>query len=156
MQSGDLPTLAECLPEVLSGNWSVAHLQSQMVSSHEFLVLVRNDAAQETAVQETIGGFAEFYCVVDECHLLNFAILRRWQQQGLGRIFMRELQLAIHKRDCVRCLLEVRRSNQQAIRFYEKTGFILDGVRRAYYPPLDKDGAREDALLYSLSLSTSC
>lgn len=151
MQLADLPALAECLPEVLSGNWAEAHLQSQMHSSHEFLVLVRNNATQQTIV-----GFAEFYCVVDECHLLNFAILRPWQQQGLGRIFMREFLLAIHKRDCVRCLLEVRCSNQQAVRFYEKTGFILDGVRRAYYPPVAKDGRREDALLYSWSLSASC
>jgi [ribosomal protein S18]-alanine N-acetyltransferase len=150
MQSSDLPTLAELLPEVLGGNWSVAQLQAQMDFSHEFLVFTAN-----TTSPETLAGFAEFYCVLDECHLLNFAIFRQWQRQGLAQLFMRELLQLIQNRGSTQCLLEVRRSNQGAVRLYEKTGFSLAGVRRDYYPPLDKEGEREDALLYSWSSSVA-
>ena len=162
MQLTDLPALAGLLPEVLSGNWSVAQLQSQLHSNHEFLVLVKNATAQENAAlpetgtsSEIIVGFAEFYCVLDECHLLNFVIFRTWRQQGLAQLFIRELLHEIRERGCVQCLLEVRRSNLPAVRLYEKTGFVLNGVRPGYYPPLEKDGLREDALLYSWSLSAS-
>jgi [ribosomal protein S18]-alanine N-acetyltransferase len=149
MQQVDLPTLAEFLPHVLSGNWAEEHLKSQMESSHEFLVLVANDAP------ETVVGFAEFYCVLDEFHLLNFAILKPWQQQGKARIFMKKLAGVMRERGCVQCLLEVRRSNLPAVRLYEKTGFVLSGVRPGYYPPLENDGPREDALLYSWLLPES-
>ncbi|MEX2365017.1 MAG: GNAT family N-acetyltransferase, partial [Pseudohongiellaceae bacterium] len=46
--------------------------------------------------------------------------------------------------------LEVRPSNQAAIRLYEKTGFKEIGIRPDYYP--DKFG-REDALVMALTLS---
>src|SRR5688500_18897739 len=150
MQSSDLPTLAAFLPAVLSGSWSEGQLQAQMHSNHEFLVFTIDGTSHETLV-----GFAEFYCVLDECHLLNFAIFRQWQQQGFAQLFMHELLQVIRKRGCSQCLLEVRRSNQRAVRLYEKTGFKLVGVRRDYYPPLDTDASREDALHYSWSLSDS-
>jgi len=37
--------------------------------------------------------------------------------------------------------LEVRRSNESALRLYEREGFELVRVRKGYYPP------REDALI---------
>lgn len=149
MQHRDLPALAEALPEVLSGNWGKQHLQSQMNSNHEFFVLVTEEGPQ------AVTGFAEFYCVLDECHLLNFAILRRWQRQGLAKIFMQELGGVMRERGCLQCLLEVRRSNVAAVRLYETTGFVLNGVRPAYYLSLTNDEPREDALLYSWSLSAA-
>ena len=150
MQHADLPILAGFLPEVLGGNWAEAHLRAQMDATHEFLVLVNITAAQETVV-----GFAEFYCVLDECHLLNFAILRPWQQQGVAPIFMQQFLQLIRQRNCVQCLLEVRRSNHRAVRLYENAGFKHVGTRSNYYPPQDNAGVREDALLYSWSLSVS-
>jgi ribosomal-protein-alanine N-acetyltransferase len=111
--------------------------------------MVSNDA------QETLVGFAEFYCVLDEFHLLNFAILKPWQHQGKAQIFMKEVAGVMRERGCVQCLLEVRRSNLRAVRLYVKTGFVLSGVRPGYYPSLEKDGPREDALLYSWSLPES-
>jgi ribosomal-protein-alanine N-acetyltransferase len=149
MQHRDLPALSKFLPEILGGNWTEQNLEPQMDSSHEFLVLVSKD------VQETVVGFAEFFCVLDECHLLNFAILKHWQRQGKAKIFMDELAGVLRRRGCVQCLLEVRRSNLAAIGLYEKTGFVLSGVRPGYYPPLGKDAPREDALLYSWSLPAS-
>lgn len=149
MRRSDLPVLAESLPQVLAGNWSEQHLRAQMNSGHEFLVLVTAET------RENVVGFAEFYCVLDECHLLNFAILKRWQNQGRAKIFMQELAEVLRARGCAQCLLEVRRSNLPAVRLYEKTGFVLNGVRPGYYPPLAKDEPCEDALLYSWSLPAS-
>ncbi|MES2626645.1 MAG: ribosomal protein S18-alanine N-acetyltransferase [Pseudomonadota bacterium] len=150
MLLADLPTLAEFLPRVLDGNWAENHLASQMSSHHEFLVLTKLESTSETIV-----GFAEFYCVLDEFHLLNFAIFEHWQRQGLARIFLKELLRVLRARDCVQCLLEVRRSNLRAVQLYEQAGFKLVGVRPNYYSPQHEEGLREDALLYSWSVSES-
>jgi [ribosomal protein S18]-alanine N-acetyltransferase len=147
MQHSDLPVLAEFLPQVLSGNWSVAHLEAQMQSHHEFFVFSGQGSA------EVLAGFAECYCVLDECHLLNFAIFKQWQRQGLAQLFLGEFLRMIRARGYAQCLLEVRRSNHAAVCLYEKNAFKLTGVRKNYYPAQAKDGADEDALLYSWSSS---
>ena len=41
-----------------------------------------------------------------------------------------------------RFTLEVRRSNEHAIRLYQNLGFVREGVRRGYY-----ESPREDALI---------
>ena len=37
------------------------------------------------------------------------------------------------ERDAVRILLDVRESNEPAISFYRKNGFVTDGIRKNYY-----------------------
>jgi ribosomal-protein-alanine N-acetyltransferase len=46
-------------------------------------------------------------------------------------------------------LLEVRPSNEAAIRLYQRYGFERIGVRRGYYPT---EGGREDAIVMRISL----
>ena len=47
------------------------------------------------------------------------------------------------ERGAVTLFLEVRASNEDAIRLYEKSGFIKTGVRKNYYEN------KEDAILYN-------
>ena len=145
----DVAQLAKLLPDLLPGTWSTEFLSNAVHSSHEFLVYIHKHLTTETVI-----GFAEFYRVLDECNLLNFAIAKQWQKQGLGKVFMHDLIIAVRLRGCARCLLEVRRSNIAAISLYAKTGFVLDGVRPDYYPALWAGEKTEDALLYSLLLSS--
>jgi len=42
-------------------------------------------------------------------------------------------------------LLEVRPSNESAVSFYKRHGYLQIGVRRGYYPA--EKGGREDALV---------
>jgi ribosomal-protein-alanine N-acetyltransferase len=46
--------------------------------------------------------------------------------------------------------LEVRVSNQRALRIYERHGYRRVGERKGYYPA--DDGRREDAIVMSLKL----
>ncbi len=67
--------------------------------------------------QELPGGEAE---------LLNLAVAPGARRRGAGRALVE----AMERR---RVWLEVRASNEEAIRFYEALGFERRGVRRAYY-----------------------
>jgi ribosomal-protein-alanine N-acetyltransferase len=139
----DYATLSERLPALLPGDWSMTALEA---SPYQQRVLVsRDDMAQ-------VLGFAEYYHVLDECHLLDIAIWPELQSRGLGRHLLEAVLEEARHDGCTQCLLELRRSNVAARALYQRLGFIEVGSRRDYYPPLETGGAREDALLYSLDL----
>lgn len=86
---------------------------------------------------------------VGECHILNITIDPDYQGQGLGRKLLQHfLQLSI-KHDAQTAFLEVRVSNEVALKLYESEGFHRIGFRKDYY----KDaGNREDAIVMAKEL----
>jgi ribosomal-protein-alanine N-acetyltransferase len=139
----DFAPLSERLPALLPGDWSVTAIEA---SPYQQRVLVaRDDTAQ-------LLGFAEYYHVLDECHLLDIAIWPELQGQGLGCHLLEAVLEEARHDGCTQCLLEVRRTNLAARALYQRLGFVEVGSRRDYYPPLESGGEREDALLYSLDL----
>ena len=147
LQESDAEDLLAFLPDVLSGCWTRSSL---LASTWQQRVLVCDQTP------DSVAGYAEFYFVTDECHLLNIAISPCNQRSGFGTRLLQFVLEEASEAGCTRCLLEVRASNAAAIAFYEKAGFVRAGSRKDYYPaqvePLKSTAAREDALLYSLSL----
>lgn len=139
----DCAELTQRLPSLLPGDWSLAALQN---TPYRQRVLVQADDTRR------LLGFAEYYQVLDECHLLGVTIWPELQRQGLGRRLLEEVLAEAKSEGCTQCLLEVRRSNVAACALYRRLGFVEVGCRRAYYPPLQAGSEREDALLFSLSL----
>jgi len=93
-----------------------------------------------------VGGEAVAYggiwLMVDEAHITTFAVLPAWRRQGIGaRLLLALLDLAVELGATV-ATLEVRLSNLEARRLYERFGFMPVGVRPHYY----SDNA-EDALI---------
>lgn len=152
--SHDLGPLPQALPGLLGGNWSLELLE-QLVQeqnspgAHQLRVLSPS-AAGSAAVP--VQAFAEFVVVLDECQLLNIAVLPGHQRQGLGRQLLAELLREAVALGCVSCVLEVRRSNAAALRFYAAAGFEQVGLRKDYYPVAGEAGGREDALLFARRL----
>ncbi|MBC3886303.1 ribosomal protein S18-alanine N-acetyltransferase [Undibacterium griseum] len=96
------------------------------------------------AASELVGYFLVMP-VVDELHLLNFAIRVENQRQGLGRIMLRYLLDYARAQHMDSVLLEVRQSNVRAIQIYLADGFQEIGRRRGYYPAANQ--TREDAIV---------
>ena len=79
---------------------------------------------------------------VDAWHVMNIAITDDYRRRGIASKLMERL-FEITARDGRRgYTLEVRVSNEAAIRLYEGLGFRARGVRRGYYTD-----NREDALI---------
>ncbi len=91
--------------------------------------------------------------VVDELHLLTFAVTLNKQGLGYGHALLKEMMRLAFERKFISVMLEVRVSNMRAISVYQRFGFCEIGRRRGYYPA--HDGAREDAIVMRIELDPS-
>jgi len=92
-------------------------------------------------------GFLVAWHVVDELHVLNVATAPEARRRGIGSALV-EAALAYATSGGVRLvLLEVRRSNEPAIRLYEKHAFDVTGVRERYYSDNDEDALEMQRVL---------
>jgi len=79
---------------------------------------------------------------VDAWHVMNIAVDPRSQRRGIATMMLEQLFELTSGDDRRGYTLEVRVSNQGAIKLYERLGFRGRGVRRGYYTD-----NREDALI---------
>ena len=93
------------------------------------------------------NGWAVVMPVLDEAELLTIGVRPDLQGRGLGRAMLDRMTDAMRTRKCTRCHLEVRESNERAIRLYETSGFVRVGLRKNYYRTAE---GREHAVLMTL------
>ena len=74
-----------------------------------------------------------------EWELENIAVLPEFHRQGVGRALLSALLAEARALEAERILLEVRASNQPAIRLYNSKGFQLLARRAGYYRNPDED-----------------
>jgi ribosomal-protein-alanine N-acetyltransferase len=101
----------------------LAELENQGVS---YCYVARNAA-------NDVIGFCSFWRVLDELHVNNIAVAPAHRGGGVGTALMRQVLREGARLGARRATLEVRRSNDAARRLYERLGFLVAGVRRAYY-----------------------
>lgn len=82
--------------------------------------------------------------VLDEATLMDIAVNKAHQGQGLGHKVLKHFMLQCQAREVSTIWLEVRQSNHAAIKLYEKAGFSLIEKRTNYYPT---ENGHEDALI---------
>jgi ribosomal-protein-alanine N-acetyltransferase len=111
------------------------------------------DAWRFLDLDERMIGYSVLMWAPDEVHLLNLSIVHAQQGRGIGEYCLRWLAANVHRRGAPALLLEVRPSNDRAVRLYERVGMQRIGLRRAYYPYYD--GAREDAIVMRCALPLS-
>lgn len=95
------------------------------------------------------------YCVLmmapDDAHLLNISVAASAQGQGVGRGLLAWVDAQAEAHGLASVLLEVRVSNERALRIYERAGYRRIGLRRGYYPAVQ---GREDAIVMRKTLPT--
>ena len=102
----------------------------------------------ETEAEEFIG-YAVMTAAAQESHILNISISPHFQGQGYGRDFMHFLLEEAARHDSKDVVLEVRPSNNVALKLYYSLGFMQVGIRQNYYKSHD---GREDAIVMIKSL----
>lgn len=94
-------------------------------------------------------GFSNFKKLgfVKKGHVVSVAVLPENRQKGIGRALVEEAMSGVKLKRSDELYLEVRCSNNEAIKLYEKLGFIIKQRLKAYY----RDG--EDAYLMTVEFS---
>ena len=91
---------------------------------------------------DVLVGYAFVSRYVDAWHVMNVAVTDALRRRGIASALLERL-FEVTETDPRRgYTLEVRVSNQGAIRLYERLGFEARGLRRGYYTD-----NREDALI---------
>jgi [ribosomal protein S18]-alanine N-acetyltransferase len=113
------------------------------------LAMSRNLVArvQREAVMQ-IAGYMIYWIVAGEINIQRIAAGRDIRRSGVASKLMEEVIRISYEDGCTDCILEVGRSNEHAIKLYEKFGFTVRGVRPLYY-----NETGEDALIMGADLS---
>lgn len=80
--------------------------------------------------------------IVGEGDISNVVTDQAYRRQGVGRKMLEELLKEGIEMGIEAFTLEVRKSNEAAIRLYEQLGFVTEGIRKNFY-----EKPREDALI---------
>jgi len=96
-----------------------------------------------------LTAYSVMTLMLDEAHLLNLSVARNQQRAGLGWRTLEWVAEVGRGYGARTMLLEVRPSNESAVRMYQRYGFERIGVRRGYYPARI---GREDALVMRVML----
>jgi ribosomal-protein-alanine N-acetyltransferase len=98
---------------------------------------------------KTEYGFSNFKKLgfVKKGHVVSIAVLEEYRKKGIGQALVEESVNGIKLKKCDEFYLEVRCSNNEAVRLYEKLGFTIRQKLNSYY----RDG--EDAYLMAIELS---
>lgn len=143
MTIGDLPAVMAIEHQAFSNPWTTEMVKKELTQDWSTVLL----GEEITATGWVIRGFAIFWLVADEVHVLNVATDGAVRRQGFGRQVMEAVLETGRAHKCRIATLEVRRSNEAAKKLYGSLGFKAVGMRPAYY-----QDDREDAVIMILDL----
>jgi len=127
----------QCFPDY----WSKSQWQTYLSQDDRFPCYTLFDANEPI-------GFALYQRLFDEAELLRIGVVPDRRGEGWAAKMLTD-QLEQFTGDGIsRVMLEVRASNEAAIRLYQSVGFVTDGLRKHYYPLIGQEG-RQDAILMS-------
>ena len=142
MVDGDLDQVVRLEQEIFPDPWSRS----------AFSDIFAEDSWGALAVEcdRLIVGYACYLVVAEECHLANIAVRPAYRRKSVARRMLERILQVARNKGCDAIFLEVRVSNQQAISFYRKCGFIELYLRPGYYSK-----PKENALVMVLHLRPS-
>ncbi|UUM13211.1 ribosomal protein S18-alanine N-acetyltransferase [Clostridiaceae bacterium HFYG-1003] len=141
MEEQDLEAIHQINALSFSSPWSREAIQAELHNEQAYYLTARADG-------QTVG-YAGAWLVFDEVQITNIAVHPQMRGRGIAGRLLQALIEDMRERSMAVMFLEVRVSNQAAIRLYESAGFQYAGYRKGFYPD------KEDAHVMSLKLPHS-
>lgn len=139
MKIQDSGQIAELEQEIFTDAWTQTGIEETFAQAH-FVIVV---AEEESEIQ----GYCILYVVLDEAEIARIGVTERVRHSGVGSLILQFGEKICKEKGTERLLLDVREGNLPARKFYEKHGFLVDGVRKNFY-----DNPKEDGVLMSKNL----
>lgn len=140
MCEGHVPQIAALEAASFSAPWDEDSIRAEL-DNPLALWLAAEDG--DGAVLGYVGSQSCF----EDADILNVCVRPEARRRGLAEALMTELERRLIPKGVEKITLEVRASNEPAIRLYEKLGYSQVGTRKNYY-----EKPREDALIMQKSL----
>ena len=139
MKLNDSVRIAELEQEIFTDAWTQTGIEETFVQSHSVIVVAEEGSK--------IQGYCILYVVLDEAEIARIGVTERVRHGGVGSLILQFGEKICKEKGVERLLLDVREGNLPARKFYEKHGFLVDGIRKNFY-----DNPKEDGVLMSKSL----
>ncbi len=127
----DLADVLAIEQEAFSDPWESASFESDIANELVIALAAR--------LGGRCVGYLSCIAVEDYGYIANIAVHREQRSHGIGRMLLDELRRRLETRRITDLVLDVRASNESAIRFYERYGFQVLTRRKGFYsqPPED-------------------
>ena len=132
MREEDIPSVQAIERDIFPTPWprNAYHRELSQNRQASYLVLRQDDQ---------IVGYGGIWKVGDEAHVTTIGVRLTDQRRGYGRALFAALIQRAYALGARWITLEVRNSNDHAIRLYERFGFKVIGRRRGYYTDNGED-----------------
>ena len=131
LQKEHCEILAELEKLCFSRPWSQKSIEDQVNNPHAFFVTAGEGGK--------ILGYGGMHCSHGECYIDNIAVFGHHRKKGVGTAIVEALIREAQRRNSEFISLEVRPSNQVAVRLYTRLGFVEEGRRRNFYTDPTED-----------------
>jgi [ribosomal protein S18]-alanine N-acetyltransferase len=120
------------LPEILTIETASFKMPwSETLFYNEILKTI--SVARVAKIYGKVVGYLCANVIIDEGHILNLAVHPEYRGLGIASRMIQEMLEIMRVVNCRSVFLEVRVSNEEARKMYEKFGFGLLGTRKNYY-----------------------
>ena len=149
MVDADVPVIMKIEERAYPFPWTAGIFRDCIRAGHCCYVLERNaDDQFPGGVIKTVA-YVVMSIGAGEAHILNICVRPEDRGAGYGRALMDKMMALARQLRADMMFLEVRPSNEDARRLYDKLGFNEIGTRTNYYPAAQ---GREDALILAKQL----
>ncbi|TMF88345.1 MAG: ribosomal-protein-alanine N-acetyltransferase [Chloroflexi bacterium] len=132
MREADVPAVQIIERDIFSTPWPRNAYYRELASRNSaHYIVLRKD--------EEIVGYAGMWRMYDEAHVTTIGVRHDVQHSGYGRVLFAALVQAAYDMGAKWVTLEVRTSNDNAMRMYEAFGFKVIGRRKGYYTDNGED-----------------
>ncbi len=138
MTEADLSEVCAIENEIFSDPWSREDFRNSLLDDKNDYLVVEIDGR--------IAGYCGYWGVAGEGDIFNVAVKQEYRRQHVGETMLKALISKGLARGITSFTLEVRSSNEPAIRLYESLGFEKAGIRREFYTK-----PKEDAVIMWLN-----
>lgn len=121
----DLERIVAVEQTAYSHPWTLGNFKDALTAGY---------AAFKLEAGEHLVGYLVAMQVIDEVHLLNITVAPAFQKQGWAHAMLQYLSLWSLQKNANCLWLEVRQSNERALKLYQAFGFEQVGLRKDYYP----------------------
>lgn len=141
MTREDLSQVVEIENLTFSQPWSEQGFVDSLSSKDTVFLVAEETVANSCGnVCDWIVGYIGMYVSFEEGEITNVAVRETVRKQGIGNQLLKAVLEEGIKAGVTRFVLEVRVSNQPAVRLYQKHGFVTAGIRPDFYE-LPKENA---------------